>query len=469
MAAVGYSYRSNGRIYHATLTHQVQSPDLDAALRQYNKAVNALQQYINAVVEHGAAIEPVLLSSILLTCYEVMLDRKGSAQAHYRLGRRIVAQSPKAANRKSPSSPPSPNAIEHLAAAFWSLDTGGEYYWNESERLVRSSSSIQRKVPGSIPTTFASFIEADMYLEGLVRAGQDVRNDLVALAQKHVSRIHGSPLNPLAKFCLANCLSRSIEIPDRLQHRLDEISSAHLSWMNKLQALNSQNHTTHDQISHLTQVRYFSSWLVLSTCRETKETLIDRFEPDFGRVLDLTEQYLREASGRPQPVPPPQMCVANGLSFEGGILPALHLIACKSRSSVIRRRATTVLRSANRQELTCHSGVIGSVVVCVAELEEQRSRAIRGDAAPALLDFESEQVPEEARFADCVMKINMSPGPSVSCASFSFAFARFLHDQEGRIEITQYCSEEGAGSLRLESRAVYDCSAQEDGVLLSVS
>lgn len=458
MAAVGTAYRSSNRIYHSTLVHHMGSVDFGAAIRQYDKAVYALQEYIKSVVDQGAAVEPVLLASILLTCYEVMINHKAMALSHYRLGRRIVAQSVKTAKERGSYSSASQETIECLAAAFRTLGKGGEYYWNESERIAMDSSPIHNHMPKSISLKFTSFIEADVHLETLVRSGQDIRNELVALALGKVSRMHGESISSTISFCLANCLARIIEIPGSLQYRLDEISKAHLSWLDKLQALSLQEPTASDPIHLLTQIRYFASWLTISTCRETEEMLIDRFEPEFVRVLDLAEQYIRDVSGCPQPTPPPQMCVVVGLSLEGGLLPALHLIACKSRSSLIRRRAIKILCSANRQELTCHSGVIGSIVCFVADLEEKKAKGLRGTAAPVIHNLTSDQVPEEARLADCVVKMSSTWDHSLQRPLFRLVCARVVDGQGGQIDVQEYCGEGSSQELELQSSRSFDCS-----------
>lgn len=355
-------------------------------------------------------------------------------------------------------SSPSMEAIDHLAAAFRNVE--GEYYWNESDRVATSSSAMQRLVQKPMSLAFTSFIEADIHLEGLVGTGEDLRNELVSLAQAHVSRVYGTSLDSILAACLANCLSRSLEIPGHLQCRLDDIARAHISWLTKLRTLCSQKGTTSNPILLLTQIRYFASWLVISTCRETKETLVDRFEQEFLRVLDLTEQYMRQTSDHVQPEPPPQMRNAVRLSLEGGILPALHLIACKSRSSSIRRRAKNILCSMNRLELTCQSGVIGSVVGAVAILEEREARTMQSSSSPTVADFTSAQVPEHARYSDFVFQMGSEDPSSSQRPSFRLACARFLHDKEGRIEVSEYCDERRLTSLQWQSGAVFDCSAQ---------
>lgn len=73
--------------------------------------------------------------------------------------------------------------------------------------------------------------------------------------------------------------------------------------------------------------------------------------------------------------------------------------------------------------------------------------------------FVSHQLPEEARFSDCV--IDSSPGWP---PSFKMVFARYLNDwDDRRVEITQYCGQRSPVDLRLESQIVYDCSPQVFG------
>jgi hypothetical protein len=157
----------------------------------YGKAVSALQNYIDDVVENHAAVEPVLIACLLLTCYEVLIDRKWTAFKHYRLGRAIAEQRTsidfdRSGTRKTPTS-----TVKQLAAAFNSLGRGGEYYLKEFERANRSPSSIQPCVPGALPIAFTSFIEADIHLKEIVKLGDEVRNEMIQLAQARIKSLHG--------------------------------------------------------------------------------------------------------------------------------------------------------------------------------------------------------------------------------------------------------------------------------------
>lgn len=453
IAAVGKAHASISRVSHFTLVRYVRAADHEAAMRHYGKAVSALQDYINDVVEKQAPIEPVLLACSLLTCYEILMDGKGMVSNHYRLGRRIVDQSLKAAQDRRDTSSPSLETTRHLAAAFNIFGRGGQYYWDEYDRAVGGQPSFQPRIPGSVSTAFTSFVEADVHLEHIVSFGEETRTEILKLAQDYVRRAHGESLEPVVSFCLANCLSRSIDMPAAIQRRLEETKLAHTHWLHALQVYMSQQSLMSSPISLLTQVRYFASWLVIATCRESREVLVDRFEPEFSRILDVTEQYFRHLPGQALPVRSPLLRGPIGLSLEGGLLPALHLIACKSRSSAIRRRAANILINADRQEGTTYSGVIGLIVGSAAELEEGRARALQSDSLPARYSFASDQIPEEARFADSVIK--GSPG---NPPLFKLACARYLHDQDGRIEVKEYSGEGLPLDLRFVRSRVFDCS-----------
>lgn len=451
IAAVGKAHASQCRVSHLTLVRLVQPADLNAAMNHYSKAVSALRLYIDDIASKQAPMEPLLIACLLLTCYEVLIDRKGTASRHYRLGRRIFERSLGATTDVLRTRSSSTSTTKQIAAAFMSLGRGGEYYWKEYEKADNGPQSIRPYIPGMPPTAYTSFVEADVHLEAIVRFGEEVRDEMVQLAQARIKSVHGESLDLAVSFCLANCLSRSIDLPFHLQNRLQEVKSAHLRWLRMLQKSIPQQGQTGDKILLLTQIRYFASWLVISTCRETREVAIDRFEHDFIRVLDMAETYFREMSGQPLPMRPSEMREAVGLSFEGGILPALHLIACKSRSSAIRRRATRLLITADRQEGTCHSGVIGHIVGCAADLEEGRTRLLQGDKSPVSSDYTCDQIPEEARFADSVIK-----GESGLPPSFELVCARYLHDHGEKIEVTEYCGKGLSLKVRFLGVKVFD-------------
>jgi hypothetical protein len=451
IAAVGKAHGSIRRVSHFTLVRLEQASDIHAAMYHYGKAVSALQKYIDDVVENHAAVEPVLISCLLLTCYEVLIDRKWTAFKHYRLGRTIAEQRTSINLDQSGTRKPPTSAVQQLAAAFNSLGRGGEYYLREFEKANRSPSSFQPCFPGSLPTAFTSFIEADVHLKAVIKLGDEVRNDMIQLAQARIKSLHGETLDSAVSFCLAHCLSRSIAVGIVLQHRLQEVVRAHIQWLRMLQMCISQQGQNHDQISLLTQIRYFASWLIISTCRETSEAAVDRFENDFVRILDMAEKYFRHLSPQPLPTRPSHLRYAVGLSFEGGILQALHIIACKSRSSVIRRRAVEILISADRQEGTCYSGIIGLIVGSAADLEEEKTRKLQGNSMPNTCSFTCDQIPEEARFADSV--IEGRPG---SPPKHKLVCARYTHDRDGQIEVMEYDGEGLPLDLHFVGARVFD-------------
>jgi hypothetical protein len=462
MAAVGMAHASVRRVSHFTLVRLVQRADLEAAMRHYGKAVSALQSYVAEVMQDRAAVEPLLLACMLLVCYEVWVDQKGTIANHYRIGRRILDQRLEAASRQG-STASSMETLKHLAAALKSHGRGGDYYWSEYEKAIVGQSSIQPCLSDPSSAAFTSFIEADVHLEAIAKLGEETRTEIVQLAQVQVRQIHGNALDPEVSFCLANCLSKSIALPSYLQRRLYEVTQAHLRWLHMLQKHITEQSSVSNPILLLTQVRYFASWLVISTCRETREIPLDRFEPQCIRMLDLAAQYLQHISSNELPTRPPHLRKPIGLSFEGGILLALHLIACKCRSSAVRRRATKLLMDADRLEGTCHSGVIGLIVGSAADIEERRARSLQGDPASILDDLTSDQVPEEARFADCVVK-----GDPGSPPSFKLACARYLHGQDGQIEVSEYAGVFGIAPIQLRFECskvhVFDCATAPSNV-----
>jgi len=449
IAAVGKAHASSRRrVSHFTLVRLMQPADLEAAMRHYGKAVSALQSYVAEVMQGRAAIEPILMACMLLVCYEVLVDQKGTTANHYRLGRRLLDQNLGVSSRPG-SVASSTETLQHLAATFKSHGRGGDYYWREYENAIAGPSTIQPCQPRSVPAVFTSFMEADLHLEAIAKFGEETRAEIVRLAQVRVRHMHGDALDPAVSFCLANCLSKSIELPLALQRRLYEATQAHLRWLHMLQKLTSEQGFASDPISLLTQVRYFASWLVISTCRETREVPLDRFEPQCVRILNMAAGYLQHISSNELPMRPPHLRKPIGLSIEGGILLALHLIACKCRSSAVRSRATELLMDADRQEGTCHSAVIGLTVGSTADLEERKARALSGHPESALEDLTSDQVPEEARFADCVVK-----GDPGSPPSFQLACARYLHGQHRQIEVSEYAGVVGIAPLHLR----FECS-----------
>jgi hypothetical protein len=121
-----------------------------------------------------------------------------------------------------------------------------------------------------------------------------------------------------------------------------------------------------------------------------------------------------------------------------------------------------MLITADRQEGTCYSGIIALIVGNATEIEEARARMLRKDPIHATCNLSSDQIPEEARFADSVIE----GGPGLP-PKFKLVCARYMHDRDEKIELLEYFGEGFPLDLRFVVARVIDCAKQrpENGSL----
>jgi len=425
-------------IQHPTLPGLHRPERYGNALDQYSKTIAALHHQIKSVMEGHAPLEPVLLTCLLLMCYELHAERSSMAIKHHTMGHDIVKKHLSDRDGGHTTSPGGSNSLQQLADAFAVLAVGSNYPGSDNAASTTTGRSSQQLItPLDVPHEL-QLSDAWHQLDQLIDAGKALCSRLYHFTVRHVTAIYGESLDPSTRYCLASCWSRSIALPahDTTLVEIDSLLSAHRQWAARMSGVQSSHLNTSRALA-LLQIRHWMSSFTLATCRQTREMCMDAHEGDFNRILDLAQYYLESDNSVPRPVQPRSM-YGNGqddaFCLEEGVLSPLYLISLKSRTSATRHRAVEILANAKRREALGSSTISAQIAVAIVRVEEARAR----NMTPTLLatDLPSDAVPEAARFTDTVRVA----GQDLYRPTCRLVCARYLHESDGSIELIEYLS-----------------------------
>ena len=434
IAALGSANLAIGSMSHPTMTGQHKPGMYTDALDQYSKTIASLNHQIRAVIEGRGPLQPVLLTCLLLVCFELHTDRPSMALRHHIMGRNIMQKSLGGTGSSGPSQ--SPGSLQVLSQAFDGLGISSAYP-NNGRTLDAVAEGEEQQLSLMSLTPADRFAEAWNRLDQLIDSGNQLLRKLYLLAEQQVNAAYRNTLDQPTQYCLASCWSRSMVLPahDTTLVEIDYLLKELDQWQNNTLVFDGCDQETTRALA-LLQVRQWTASFALRTSRETRETSLDHHDGDFVRVMDLAQLYLKPLSTMPRPVRL-RSIYGNGqdddFNLEQGILPALYLISLKSRTSAIRHRATDILANAYRREGLGSSTITAQIAVAIIRVEENRTR----DIGPAShVDLLSSNVPEAARFADIVH----AAGVDVQRPTCRLVCARYLHESGGGIELIEYVS-----------------------------
>lgn len=425
-------------IQHPTLPGLHKPERYGNALEQYSKTITALHRQIQSVMVEHAPLEPVLLTCLLLMCYELHAERSSMAIKHHTMGHDIVKKRLSNKGEGHTSSPGGSNSLQQLADAFAVLAVGSNYPSSDDAASATTDRSSRQLIASLDEPHELQLTDAWDQLDQLIDAGRALCSRLYHFTARHVEAIYGESLDPSTRYCLASCWSRSIELPahDTTLVEIDSLISAHRQWAARMSGVQSSHLHTSRALA-LLQIRHWMSSFTLATCRQTREMRTDAHEGDFNRVLDFAQFYLETDNTVPRPTRPRSL-YGNGqddaFCLEEGILSPLYLISLKSRTSATRHRAVEILANAKRREALGSSTISAQIAVAIVRVEEERAR----NMTPTLLatDLPSDAVPEAARFTDTVRVA----GQDLYRPTCRLVCARYLHESDGSIELIEYLS-----------------------------
>lgn len=458
-------------ISHHTLVIPSRSNNAVAALEQYCKATTLLQKYINNAMSREASIEPIPLCCLLFVTYEMFQGKASLALAHLRLGKRAIEQSMYGNSSDGGESHIKSGRLRCLSLGF-TREILSVLDWLASESPKCNQDTLKLRddtqehlgisLPISFPVSFATIEDAKGALGSIVEDTSRFRSTLLRLAEERVAKTKYSCSREALRFCIAHCLSRSIELhpTHSLPQQRTALLHCHEAWLTTL--LNSQglqNCVTRRSIVLMRIQQFFSSFM-LRTSRDTRDDLMDHHEVHLHKVFGLIEEYVTatstcpsdpkphqqhldnqifgprlhsSTSPSPSPSPPPEYQESqNTYMLEYAILPTLFLICQKCRSPPLRHQALNLLRTANRREGAQWSGEWAMYAESLITLEETLAAGQRPNGI----------VPEKARYMDVLIE-------DVAPSEVGMICARYRHESDGWLEVSEYrgC---GPPSLRLQ-------------------
>lgn len=418
LAASGAAEQAVTHSVHATLVRPADRIRSDLAIDLYSRAIRHLQTPMQKAIAGGGSLMPVILSCLVFVIYETTFGTHLNALRHARTGFNILNE--RLHRALLPSSMPTTNGDPAKVLSQGHLTTAPS---NGIAQPINSSPSPE---------------DLQMRLESLTEACHNILATLRSLAQQSTSETTTSASSAAQLCCVTQTISRIIPLDADLQNHMASALKGlrTLSQQLRLLLVSTESLSLHLDLLFM-QIRGFHASFSLAMSRGLNEQLTDYFTDEIVRTLGNAERLIRlsfvgckDTSHNEQkttgpiadqfmqklfaaehthsshatmtigPVPPSTNRYVAGI-FEFGILPALYLIACKSRTSSHRRRAARLLCEANRVEAINSSHALAAYADAVIEMEERAVADLTGQQA-AGSGFYADEVPKLARFLDVV-------------------------------------------------------------------
>jgi hypothetical protein len=216
-------------IQHPTLAGLHKPERYSDALDQYSKTIAALHRQIRGVMEGHAPVEPVLLTCLLLMCYELHAERSSMAIRHHTMGYDIAKKHLSDRNRGAVHSYNRQDSLQQLADAFAKLGVGSNYPGGDHTLFAEAEKSVpQLAIVHGVPQALR-LSDAWEQLDQVIDAGNALCNRLYQFTAQRVAAIYGESLDQATRYCLASCWSRFIELPanDTILLEIGHLLSAH--------------------------------------------------------------------------------------------------------------------------------------------------------------------------------------------------------------------------------------------------
>ncbi|KAK6436657.1 hypothetical protein LTR95_007143, partial [Oleoguttula sp. CCFEE 5521] len=426
ITAVGAAHRANISVTHASLAVAMSTDDKTLSRKLYGKALSALQAHIDKVTHHKAALEPVLVTCLLLITFEILFEDEHTAFIHYTLARRLVDQlQAEDSYAKSTFRLQSPAITNDLSSTFDRLQEDLAPLLDQ----IETQTSTQRELTQHI---FPLRKQLSSQLTSLIAEGHAILHEFRSLAAPYWQ--DRPDLDHAARLCLTYCHSRSVAVPgtSTLETRRMTVLESLQAWSDMI----ATHRLGESRCAQLLRIRHFTSLHSLSTCRATSEMSTDDFALKSTEILDVIEAYLAHSHLRTRAQSRDE---ATSISHDRGVLPALHIIATKSRDLPTRSRAVALLRKYRRREGLRWSPVVAAIADAVIKLEESRADALNcGNEEPDTDAICAKPVPEAARFADIVIC-----GERMDASHIRLVCARFKPESQGRRIVLEEFEGEG--------------------------
>ncbi|MCJ1258184.1 hypothetical protein MMC24_006015 [Lignoscripta atroalba] len=371
-----------GALYQKSVMDDMSIPTQDMtnrllqfSIKQYNKAVNLLNERVTATQDRTSC-EILLMTCILFFCLELLRGHYGTAMLHLHNGRNILYDFLSQGRHVAPGNililPSTSQSIEcGLVEVFARLDIQSTSFGSEAPQyhLLTEKSAPSAEI--RIPEFFASFLEARQNLDMLMNA---------------ILRFLGGTPDPTYHNS-ANL--GAVTQRDRLLHRLQEwLQAFEKFWQNLPPSTNPSD----AQRTALLRLHHRLVHVKLSVCLSCGvETSYDHFTADFEAIISSAADLLGVGNATTTgPAPPPRL---PKFSLDIGLIQPLYFTAIKCRVPHLRRRALSALSSTPHREGMWDAALLATVAARIIQLEETGfEEGGRGGAESRIV------LPESCRF-----------------------------------------------------------------------
>ena len=452
VAAVGAVHWQHRAIIHVTLESVLHPADIEIAEIQHSKATTALRRHVDQALDGRASTEAVLLGSLLFAVYEVFRRRSDLAMAHFSQGKRIA--------RQLLSSPSDDNQVREGTIQSGLKSVFDPFFFMEDGRMPEEFLPGFHMQHGEdhyeslsvLPSTFASVQEAKSFLELLMATSRAFRTDIALLAARYARPQLESHPHEGVQVCIKHSLGRVVPLAldARLSGRQERLQNIYVAWLAALEISGLDVSTWTARSLLVMRIQYHVSHLHLAICRDTEECLTDNYQDQFVVMLDLVEAYLDQDTVN--------TCAKHSIeigeaeidqgeaqfSIEYIIIPALYATCVKCRCGRTRRRALSMLRRTNRTEGLYWTGLMSVISegIILFEEEEAANMTVGDDPRTPSHGLESNQIPEAARFSDCIVYCDPHQPGNVS---FIYSRWRIGGGQDPSGDSLEIWSREGRG------------------------
>ncbi|WPH04168.1 Hypothetical protein R9X50_00705600 [Acrodontium crateriforme] len=432
VAAVGGIHHKLHHEFHHTLARPEPGAYQADAMKQYCRATVNLRKYLeSAESNQNTSIEPVLLCCLLLACFEVYQGRGAVGLSHLRLGRQIVDSfSRSSGSATAKLDVQSKKVSQQLVSTFAQLEVASDIL---EPKVITLVGAVDVDLTGSLSPSeldgFESLEDAKTSLQRLLIRSEQWRDELLRVAEAHLSAERLPAMTRGTRYCMAHCVSRTVSINREQAQQRHDLIHAHQIWSHRLDMFNHIQDTLDCQVISLMRVKIAFSKFLLETALTTIECSIE--ENSLDELLGFLEQYIAGSDAPARPIASPEYLdplrtAQRDFKLELTILPALSVCCLKSRSPERRQRAMKLISSVERREGIAWSPMLALYVQTIADLEQQAALRIHGVES----DGESLFLPEAARFLDVVVDVPRGEN------QLRLVCGRYRHEDDGALDIT---------------------------------
>ena len=372
----------------------------DFSLKQYDKA---LQQMRSSLAKDSSNPRKILISCLLVCCFESLSGNPFIALSHAKSGQRILQEwldtHPHPKRHKAGITSPQCRVIEDSliqAASFFELQILG-YFDSRPVEVHRILKNEGSESVDKMPEAFSDIDEARLYWNLIQRRSTHFMCEISASAKKTgrgcAVEACGDEFmrssDPDLPIQLGPTFGQRAEIEklDTTKSEQRKYAEEHERWTAafadlywKIQRSSNARLVTG---AHMLAALCKSSQIALVGALDTDNCSFDDHLPEFQELVSISRLIIDAKKGFSQ----------SEFSFELGIIPGLHMVAKWCRDRTIRRQAIALLRRYDFREGVWDSLMMAEMDTRMMRLEED--------------GIETDHIPEHARVKFTNLAVNI--------------------------------------------------------------